>query len=178
VFVNPVGPGWANPETGSFNDPRLRGRDNKPYGPLPRDWLHFQGRYVSGNQVVIAYTVGDATVLESPGYEGTGSDLALTRTLNVGKSSRQLVLRVCPIDSPAMLVGTNRLKITQEFGFNLLRIPAEVTPIDVKILIGHRSSNPEATVLSRLALASPPPVDLTAFTRGGPPHWQQQLLTH
>jgi putative heme-binding domain-containing protein len=33
-FANPVGPGWGNPETGRFNDPRLRGRDGKPYGPL------------------------------------------------------------------------------------------------------------------------------------------------
>src|SRR5205814_7789456 len=27
-FINPVGPGWANPESGGFEDPRLRGNDH------------------------------------------------------------------------------------------------------------------------------------------------------
>ena len=35
-LANPTGPGWADPVSGSFEDPRLRGRDNRPYGPLPR----------------------------------------------------------------------------------------------------------------------------------------------
>ena len=32
-FANPSGPGWANPENDGFDDLRLRGRDDKPYGP-------------------------------------------------------------------------------------------------------------------------------------------------
>ena len=40
-FANPVGPGWANPDTERFDDTRLRGRDDKPYGPLPRGWAHY-----------------------------------------------------------------------------------------------------------------------------------------
>lgn len=39
---NPVGPGWADPETGSFKDPRFLGRDKRPYGPLPRKWAQFR----------------------------------------------------------------------------------------------------------------------------------------
>ena len=35
--ANPVGPGWADPKTGRFDDPRPKGRDGRPYGPLPRD---------------------------------------------------------------------------------------------------------------------------------------------
>ena len=50
-------------------DPRLRGRDDKPYGPLPGDWAHFEGTYLYSNKVVIAYTIGDASVLELPGPE-------------------------------------------------------------------------------------------------------------
>jgi putative heme-binding domain-containing protein len=33
AFETAAGPGWANPETGSFADPRLKGRDGTPYGP-------------------------------------------------------------------------------------------------------------------------------------------------
>src|SRR5688572_30914450 len=29
LFANPVGPGWANPLSGSWDDPRFRGRDGK-----------------------------------------------------------------------------------------------------------------------------------------------------
>ncbi len=34
----PRAPAGPNPETGSFDDPRPRGRDGRPYGPLPRQW--------------------------------------------------------------------------------------------------------------------------------------------
>ena len=40
-FSNPVGPGWAKHRASgdaAFKDPRFRGNDAKPYGPLPRDW--------------------------------------------------------------------------------------------------------------------------------------------
>jgi putative heme-binding domain-containing protein len=40
---NPAGPRWANPRTGSFRDPRPLGRDERPYGPLPRSWAQFKG---------------------------------------------------------------------------------------------------------------------------------------
>jgi hypothetical protein len=50
-FVNPVGPGWAD-AAGRWEEPRLRGRDGLPYGPLPRDWAHYSGLYLSGEKVV------------------------------------------------------------------------------------------------------------------------------
>ncbi|MEZ5303111.1 MAG: DUF6797 domain-containing protein [Verrucomicrobiales bacterium] len=66
AFANPVGPGWASPE-GGWEDPRLRGRDDKPYGPLPREWAQYKGFYQHGDRAVLRYTVGGAEVLESPG---------------------------------------------------------------------------------------------------------------
>ncbi len=37
-WSNPNGPGWANPETGKFDDDsRVVGRDRKRYGPLPNN---------------------------------------------------------------------------------------------------------------------------------------------
>src|SRR5947208_2015994 len=62
--ANPVGPGWANPETGSFADPRPKGRDGRPYGPLPKEWARFRGVYQFGDRTVLSYTIGDASVLE------------------------------------------------------------------------------------------------------------------
>ena len=113
-LANPTGPGWANPETGSFDDTRLRGRDDRPYGPLPRSWSHYKGMYYHGNQVLLKYTVGDTLVWETPGIEsvhlGTvaaqeetilGPDFAdshsipvFLRTLNIGQRQHELILQV------------------------------------------------------------------------------------
>src|SRR5262249_36521210 len=88
-FANPVGPGWADPETGGFDAPRLRGRDGKPYGPLPRAWAHYRGLYHYGNQAIVSYTVGRASVLETPAYEllpagkDGGEPVAFTRTIDI-----------------------------------------------------------------------------------------------
>ena len=178
AFTNPVGPGWANPLTGSFADPRIRGTDGKPYGPLPREWAHFRGTYLHGSEVVIAYTVGDAEVLELPGYCGLGANLAFSRSLNIGKSSHDLLLRVCPTNSAAVLAGASGLHIAQERGFNVLRIPASATPLKFKILIGHRAAAPEPSGLAALALVSPPAPDLHTLLKGGPRRWDRDLVTH
>jgi putative heme-binding domain-containing protein len=94
-FANLVGPGWADPKTGRFTDPRLRGADGKPYGPLPREWARYRGLYHFGNQVIVSCTVGEAKVLEMPAYElAPEGKVVYTRTLNVGRSPHDLLLRV------------------------------------------------------------------------------------
>ncbi len=84
-FANPIGPGWADPETGHFDDPRPKGRDGRPYGPLPRRWARYNGQYRYGERVILSYSVGTATVLESPGLELGKAGAVFTRTLNVGQ---------------------------------------------------------------------------------------------
>ncbi len=86
-FVFPNEPMWANPKTGNFEDSRVRGRDDKPYGPLPRDWVHFKGLDVDGTLV---YTVGDRKVLEKPMRWPDGMFL---RSLQVGPSETALELK-------------------------------------------------------------------------------------
>ncbi len=93
-FANPTAPGWGNPEGGGFEDPRLRGRDDRPYGPLPREWAHYRGLYHFGNQVIVAYTVGETDVLEMPRLHITGTGPAYARNLNVGPRNKDLILQV------------------------------------------------------------------------------------
>lgn len=177
AFVNPVGPGWADPQTTSFVDPRFHGRDDKPYGPLPREWTHFQGTYYHSNKVVIAYTVGDARVLELPGYERSGEAIAFSRTLNIGKSSRDLLMRVAPEAIPVALVGPSAAELIGTNGFQVLRIPALATPLKVKVLIANPGPGVDAGTLFAFALVSVPAADLTPFTHGGPPRWNPPLAT-
>jgi putative heme-binding domain-containing protein len=93
-FANPVGPGWADPQTGTFDDPRQRGRDGKPYGPLPRSWAHYRGVYRHGDQVILAYTVGNTGVLERQSVETESSYAVFSRTFNLGPRAKEMVLQV------------------------------------------------------------------------------------
>ena len=171
-FANPVGPGWANPETGRFDDPRLRGRDDKPYGPLPQAWARYRGLYHYGNQSILSYTVGDANILESPAYDtlSTGK-VVYTRTLNVGKSSRDLLMRVAPVGISVALVGKGSL--VEQDGFTLLRIPAASTPVMLRVLLSHEKPD----TLQNFVSTASPAASLEPFTRGGPKRWPEILKT-
>ena len=93
-FQNPTGPGWAAPDDGSFEDPRLRGRDNRPYGPLPRKWAQYKGLYHHGQRTIIEYTVGDAHLLEAPGLTAASGVPVFLRTFNIGPRSKPMTLQV------------------------------------------------------------------------------------
>ena len=94
LFTNPVAPGWAKPGTDSFEDPRLRGLDKKPYGPLPRDWGQWQGLGLHGNRVILHYKVAGRHVLESPSYRESNGVGAVIRTMNFEERNEDIVLQV------------------------------------------------------------------------------------
>ena len=87
-----MGPGWASPD-GQFADPRVRQQ-----GPLPKDWAHYEGLYVNGDQVVLKYTVGGTEVLESPGVESFAGGVIFTRTLNIAPHTRALEIALTGFD--------------------------------------------------------------------------------
>jgi len=93
-FENKTGPGWANPETGSFEDPRFLGRDDRPYGPLPRPWAQYKGLYHHNHHVIVSYTVGDTPVLEMPGVDTKSTTPVFTRTFEMGPRRRDMILQV------------------------------------------------------------------------------------
>jgi putative heme-binding domain-containing protein len=93
-FANTTGPGWANPADGSFTDPRLKGRDNRLYGPLPRDWAHYKGMYYHGNDVIISYTVGNTSVLEMPAWQDADGTSLWKRTFNIAPRDKEMILQV------------------------------------------------------------------------------------
>ena len=172
-FANPVGPGWADPKTGRFDDPRFKGRDGKPYGPLPRTWAQYKGMYHYGSQVILSYTVGDAKILEMPAYELMSNErVVYTRSLNIGKSPCDLLMRVAPTGMAAALVS-DKATLYEKDGYTLLQIPAAATPAALKVLL----SDGELDELQAFAKSSPPPGSLEPFTKGGPPRWPEILET-
>ena len=87
VFETPVAPGWAR--DGSFTDPRSEG-----FGPLPKDWAKYKGRFMFGDKVVLSYSVGETDVLEMAGLESDWGVEAVTRTFEIGPTREALVLEV------------------------------------------------------------------------------------
>ncbi|MFO0921992.1 MAG: DUF6797 domain-containing protein [Pirellulales bacterium] len=99
LFQNPTGPGWANPETGSFeDDSRVQGRDGRRYGPLPKRWGRYLGLERKGGEVLLSYQVGD-TRIEEQAWTDASSE---STTAMMGRS-----LRIDPHPTPLrMLIAT------------------------------------------------------------------------
>ncbi len=168
VFATPVGPAWANPETGSFQDPRFRAVDGRPFGPLPREWAHYKGLYYHGDRVVLQYTVGKATVLQT--YDQEQAEPAIfSQTLEISPSPVPLKMRIGPDDLEVSLLGTGA-SLSVEQGFQVLNVPAE-TPVHVKLLLSRAGDQ----ALLRYLSAAKAPLPLAQFTQGGPAHYPQEL---
>lgn len=98
-FATRNAPGWAD-ATGSFKDPRP-----EPFGGMPRNYLHYKGLYRSGDHVAFSYTVNGADVLETPGIDAKGDDIAFTRTFRLAESKSPQTLAVCVVEGATGGVG-------------------------------------------------------------------------
>lgn len=168
VFVNPVGPGWARPGTDDFTDPRLRGRDDLPYGPLPRDWAQYRGLYKHGNAVVLDYTVGGTPVLETPQVGGDG---VLVRNMDVGSATESLTLRIAPEGASVALTGGAGAVLDVRGGFHVLDIAAGTGPQTFRVFV---SDIPQGMLAERIGAAPPPPA-IGTLLAGGPDRWPEAL---
>ncbi len=173
--ANPDAPGWANPDTATFDDLRLRGRDGRPYGPLPRSWVHYLGLFDRGDEVVLRYRVGQTLIHERPGFEPVpGSPVvAFTRTLDIGPTPRELFMRVAPSGTATAVVGPGEL--VERDGFVLLRVPAVVQARSVVIKVLISSGDP--ALLREHARSLAPEATLMRRSEGGPRRWTPTLRT-
>ena len=132
-FETPVGPGWANPKTGSFEDPRFRARDGRAFGPLPKNWASYKGLYHYENEVIISYSVGKANVLEKLGLEYHGKDTVFTRTLDITPSASLLKMRVAPENINVQVIGSGA-NLSNEDGYVMLNVE-KGKAVNVKLYI-------------------------------------------
>ncbi len=170
-FETPVGPGWANPASGSFEDPRFTARDGRKFGPLPKKWANYKGLYHHGDNMIISYTVGTAKILEQLGMEKKGDQTVFTRTLNITPSSSLLKLRVAPVTNKVQISGTGAF-LSEEDGFIMMKIRKSQSA-RVKLFI----ADAEATQMEEIVSASAPPESLAKYTKGGPAHYPKELTS-
>ncbi len=166
-FENPVGPGWAKPGTRDFTDPRPLGRDGRPYGPLPRDWVKYKGLFHHGLKTLLFYTVGDTIIIELPTMANAGSPI-FVRQFNVAASEETLYLRLAPERAHAKVVG-EAAEVSTLDGFVTLSIPPHSSTIEFSVAISRDPiDNADLPAV---------PGDLSRFTQGGPPRWVEPVVT-
>ena len=96
LAANKTAPGWANPEDGSFADPRVLGLDGRRYGPLPKTWAKYHGLYRHGSDRIISYSVGSANILEMPRLL-VESPAVFARQFEIAPRNHKLTLRVADL---------------------------------------------------------------------------------
>ena len=169
-FETPVGPGWANPKTGSFEDPRFRARDGRAFGPLPKRWANYKGLYHQDDEIVISYSVGSADILEKLGMEIHGQDTVFTRTLNISPSTAELKMRVAPETTGVAIIGEGA-RLSKADGFVLLNVQKSKA-VKVKLFIAETNE----TDFAKLTKAKAIPEDLQKYTKAnGSPHYPEVL---
>jgi len=170
-FENPVAPAWANPATGNFDDPRFTARDKRKFGPLPREWTHYEGLYQFNDRVIISYTVGNAKVLETFGLETLEDQPVFTRTLNISSSDKALKMRIAPTGTSVAMVGEGSV-LKDQGGFAVLEIPPSQS-VKIKLLM----AKPGMKGLQQYSKTSSQPEDLNPLIKGGPARYPQKLTT-
>ncbi len=160
-FETPVGPGWANPKTGAFDDPRFRARDGRQFGPLPTEWTDYKGIYHYNDNVVISYSVGRSAILEKLGVEKSENQTVFTRTLNISPSSDILKMKIAPISNVVRLIGEGATLI-EEDGFTMMLVDGSV-PTQVKLFIADKTN----AKLTDYVKTSSSPELLDKYTKGG-----------
>ncbi|MEX0290226.1 MAG: DUF6797 domain-containing protein [Flavobacteriaceae bacterium] len=169
-FETPVGPGWANPKNGSYEDPRFTARDGRKFGPLPKTWANYKGLYHHEGRVIISYTVGGSEILEELGMEGSVGQVIFTRTLNISPSTA-LELRIATTDKQLMLKGRGG-KLVEKNGYHLLQIDPKKRA-ELKLFIAHR----DVEQFEDLVESSEGPENLSPYTKGGTPSYPEELST-
>ena len=159
-FETPVGPGWANPETGSFEDPRFRARDGRAFGPLPKQWADYQGLYHFEDQVILSYRVGQAEILEKFGMEEREGQPIFTRTLNISPTATSLKMRIAPLTKKVAIKGKGA-RLIQEQDYHVLTLKAS-SEVHVKLFI----SGNEIDNLEVVSAQSRAPENLKKYTTG------------
>jgi hypothetical protein len=193
AFGTPKGPGWG--KGGNFDDPRpgpVEDPKGRPAGPMPRDWAHWSGLYVNGDKVVLSYTVGNARVLELPGFSEQSGLPIFTRTFQVDNSKAPLDLLVhedagatTSVDgniaiaakdttvTAAALIGDQGNWTTARPGRLALNIP-KAKSFQVAIWSGAKTdlAKFKQAVAGKVKLPN-----LKSLTKGGAAQWMPTLVT-
>ena len=199
--TNPA-PTWS--KGGAFADPRKlptgKGAATVPFGPLPQDWAKYRGLFLHGDNVVISYTVGTASLLEMAALEKVNDQTVLSRTTNVitaGAASSEIVFEgdgTTAVEKDGAIIVTDDRKNADsrviiagvglpqgaKFAVNgskvILQLPAFAAGQNFKIAYVKGTAADEARLIAA-AKGAAKPQSLAPFTKGGPAHSKETVNT-
>jgi glucose/arabinose dehydrogenase len=147
-------PGWADPSTGRFDDRRVTGLDGRRFGPLPQDWARYTGLERTDAGVSFSYRVGTTGVREHYALE-PGPQVAVRRRFEIAAADGDLAVRVADAGIAVRLEAPQTLRISEEDGFVVVRIPASATPVSFDVV--YKSALPAGpATAARIDEALPP----------------------
>lgn len=159
-FANPITPGWANPQTRTFEDPRFHGSDGRQYGPLPKEWAHYKGLYRHDDKTILKYTVGKAQVLETYDLAEAGEQPIFSRTINMSKATQTYQLRIAPVDVSVAVKGQS-VKLSKSQGFHVLETSGGASDNFTLYMSKQKQDKVDAFVEK-----ASDPLSLAQFTKG------------
>ena len=169
-FSNPTEPGWANPETRRFDDPRFEARDGRKFGPLPKDWARLKGIYHHEKKTIMHYYVGDAEILELLSVEYKETEPVYIRNLHIKNASSKLKTHIAAANKGISIKGKGA-KLSTEGGQVYLSVQ-QSGELQFKIYITDQPKT-----LENFTEVSPGPISLLPFTKGGKAHYPEVLTT-
>lgn len=166
--ATPTLPGWADPATGSFADPRPLGRDGKSYGPLPHSHAQFKALHHAGDSIVLDYLVGNTRILETARLEAQagesppGGQPLVTRIWSVAPHDRELAVRVAAVGNgkattAAALVGgvSAHARLESHDGFHVLVLPPSALPVTIGVVLAAGDEAAVSAAVARLPAVEP-----------------------
>jgi glucose/arabinose dehydrogenase len=186
-FGSRVAPGWAD-EKGNFADPRP-----EPFGPLPESWCRWDGLYVNGMDVTLAYTVHGTKIFEQAGSVERDGRLAFTRTFKTEKTKKDLSLLVCEVDGASAAPNNNTVTLTAGTNVTLVSLTG-LKDARLEVAEGSRvvARLPKGTAAGTFSVAiwrGPAEVakeaaqllnaqpQMVVLDKGGSPHWPKPVIT-
>ncbi len=171
---------WPKPVGTVF----LKQTQDAGFGAVP---FHYRSLRLNGKRVLLAYTIGNAQILETPWIEHAGDAWAFTRTLRVGESPDALTLCIAELPGGAAAADSKSgsvLMLEKGDDFVAVKVQGDALPSikdgRVMIMIPPRKSNvllkvsiasgkkTSAAEIAALLEKSPPPENLDELDKPGP----------
>jgi glucose/arabinose dehydrogenase len=189
LFGTKQGPGWANAK-GEFTDDR-----NEPSGPLSKEWCRWDGMYVNGMDVVLAYTVLGTKIFEQPSTVSVDGALGFVRTFRIERAEADLAAVLADVVNgkaesnegvAALHAGSNTTVLSLVGAPSGVRIAAADSRAVLHIPKGTKKSTfsvviwtgPRADAGKVAALVAATKPRMIDYAKGGQPHWPDVLKTN
>ena len=186
-FGTRAGPGWANAK-GEFKDDRA-----EPFGPLAQDWCRWDGLYVNGMNVVLAYTVLGTKIYEQPSSVAADGQVGFVRTFRVDDAKANLTAVITDAENAQAEAKGHTVILT--FGTNVTVVTLNGTPKGVQlgvtdgarvvlkiargtskalfnVVVWNGAAEQANKVTALAALAQPQMIN---FAKGGTRHWPETV---